>query len=196
MAITSAQAVERALRQLSKEIGREQATRYRSVLSVIAQDALELMAIRIKDGDGYEGLQQDFTATPTAGRLDLTTIPGALFDIDKSRVRISSSNVTVQSIDSIETLEHGNLALDRNYVAQDGQELIFRSVTTGLLTDFATAIKIKTNYIPSFVAADSRPIPFRHEGTLVSTMIELALKAEMPAVVVGEARESAAIGRT
>jgi hypothetical protein len=194
MAITSAQAIERALRQLSKEIGREQATRYRSVLAVVAQDALELMAIRVKDGDGYEGLQQDFTLTPTAGRLDLTATAGILFDIDKSRVRIASSGVIIQSIDSMETLENGGLPSDRVYVAQDGQELIFRS-TTPSLTDYATQVKVKANYIPSFVAADSRPIPFRHEGTLVSTMIELALKAEMPAVVVGGAKEAAAIGR-
>lgn len=194
MAITSAQAVERAVRQLGKDIGRENATRYRSVLSAVAADALELMAIRVKDGDGYEGLQQDFTLTPTAGRLDLTATAGILFDIDKSRVRVASSGATIQMIDLIETLENGGLASDRVYVSQDGQELVFRS-TTGLLTDYATQVKIKANYIPSFVVADSRPIPFRLEGALVATMVEMALKAQMPPVVVGEAKESAEIGR-
>lgn len=192
--ITSPEAVERALRQLIKEVGRERATAMRSSLSVITNDALELMAVRVKEGDGYEGLQQDFDITPVAGRFNLETAPGLLFDINKSRIRVASTNATIQLIDSMETLEYAGLPVDRIYAAQDGTELVFRGLD-GLTTNFVTPVKVKTNYIPSFDPADDLPIPDKQRGLLVSTMVEMALKVESVPIVVGEAKELAEVGR-
>lgn len=192
--ISSAEVVERAVRQLMKELGRERATALRSTVSVIVNDALELMATRVKQGDGFEGLQKDFPITPTAGRFNTTATPGMLFDIDKSHVRVSSSNATIQLIDSMETLEYGGLPLDRVYAAQDGDDLVFRD-TTGSTTAYVTAVKLKTNYIPSFVVADALPIPDNMRGLLVSTTVEMAMKAENPPIAVAEAVQSAESGR-
>lgn len=160
-------------------------------LVLLVPSALELMALRIKDSDGYEGLQQDFTATPTAGRLDLSAIAGILFDLDKANVRIASSGVNIQMVDSVETLEHGRLPTDRVWVAQDGQELVFRS-TTPSLTDYATQVKIKSNYVPSLTGADARPLPARFEGLLLKTLVELGAREPLSVM---EAKESAAVGR-
>lgn len=157
----------------------------------LVPSALELIALRIKESDGYEGMQQDFTATPTAGRLDLSAVVGLLFDVDKANVRIAASGVNIQIIDSVETLEHGRLPTDRVWVAQDGQELVFRS-TAGLLTDYATQVKIKSNYVPSLVGADSRPLLARFEGLLLKTLVELGAREPLSVM---EAKESAAVGR-
>lgn len=192
--ITSAEVVERATRQLIKQVGRERATAMRSALSVIVNSALELMAVRVKDGEGYEGLQKDFTVTPTLGRFNTTATAGMLFELEKSRIRVASSNATIQLIDSMETLEFGGLPTDRIYAAQDGDDLVFRDLT-GSINLYATQVKIKTNYVPSFVVADSLPIPDNMRGLLVSTAVEMALANESAAVTVGEAKESAVIGR-
>lgn len=193
MPLTSAQAVERALRQLAKEVGRERATVLRSTLSVIASDALLLASKRVAEGNGYHGLQMDFAVTPAAGLVDLAALTGILFDANRSRVRVAATNASIQTIDSYETLENGGLSSDRPYVAQDGGELRFRS-TTPSLTDYVTPVKIKANYVMSFTEA-TRPVPPQQEDAVVATMVEMALKIDTPTIAVGEAKETAETAR-
>ena len=181
MSITAQQAVQRALRQVKKSGNRlspEEATLVRSTLSVIANDALELMAKRVAAGEAYEGLQIDYLATPVLGFLDLTLLTGILFDIDRARIRVASTHATLRAVDSYETLENGNLPLDQIYYAQDGVGLRLRDLT-GSIVLYAVAVKIMANYVPSFTNA-SFPIPTQYEGALVSTMVELALGQAQP----------------
>jgi hypothetical protein len=190
MAISTQQAVERALRQIRKQTGkvsREEATLWRSTLSVIAGDALDLMAKRVAAGPAYEGLQTDYSVNTVAGFIDLRALTGILFDIDRARVRVTSTNATVRAVDSYETLENGGLQPDQIYYAQDGTGLRFRDLT-GSITAYAVAVKIMANYIPSFTDA-ALPIPTQYEPALVSTMVELALGQMQPA----EAKETTEI---
>lgn len=137
-------------------------------LVALIPDALELLGKRVAAGMDYQGLQTDFSATPAAGLLDLSSLTGLLFDLHRSRVRVSASGISLQPIDSLETLERGDLPNDQVYYAQDGSTLRFRS-TTPALNDYATALKIRANFIPSVAT-----LPSEYEGALVRVMVELA----------------------
>jgi hypothetical protein len=129
--------------------------------------ALELLAERALREDS-EGLQKDFAATPVAGEVDLTALSGILFDLKKSTVRIASSDVTLNPIDNIITLEQANLSVDQVYYTQRGMELVFRN-TDGLITTFTTPVVIKSAFIPTVAT-----LPARYEGALVATLVEMA----------------------
>jgi hypothetical protein len=129
--------------------------------------ALELLAERALREDS-EGLQKDFPATPVAGEVDLTALSGILFDLKKSTVRIASSDVTLNPIDNIITLEQANLSVDQAYYTQRGMELVFRN-TDGLITTFTTPVVIKSTFIPTVAT-----LPARYEGALVATLVEMA----------------------
>lgn len=173
--IQSQNAVERALRQLMKRLGLDDSMMVtaRTTLGVIANDALELMAKRVAEGDAYEGLQKDFAVTPTTGFIDLTALTGILFDINRCRIRVTASNATVRACDSYETLEHGDLPLDQVWYAQDGRGLRFRG-TDGSISTFVSPVLIRANYIPSFTDV-TLPIPDQFKAALVTTMVELAI---------------------
>lgn len=129
--------------------------------------ALELLADKVAQGLGYRGLQKDFDLTPTAGAVDIPTL--MLFDINKATVRVASSNDYLTPIDDVLTLENGNLPLDQVYYARDGSTLRFRS-TTGLLTDYATALKVRANFIPTLSTLPTT----QYEGNLVETLAAMA----------------------
>jgi hypothetical protein len=129
--------------------------------------ALSLLAERALREDS-EGLQKDFAATPVAGEVDLTALSGILFDLKKSTVRIASSDVTLNPIDNITTLEQANLSVDQVYYTQRGMELVFRN-TDGLITTFTTPVVIKSTFIPT-----TATLPARYDGALVATLVEMA----------------------
>lgn len=134
----------------------------------LASQGLELLAKRIAAGPGYQGLQKDFSATPSAGRFDLTTLADLLFDMSKATVRISSSNVLLIPVDAAHTLEKGDLVLDDIYYTRLGNELVFKS-TDGAINTFATALKIKANFIPTLAT-----LPAEYKTALTTTINELA----------------------
>lgn len=133
--------------------------------------ALELLADKVRQGPGYRGLQKDFDLTPAAGAVDIPTL--MLFDINKSTVRVASSNDYLTPIDDVLTLENGTLPSDQVYYAADGSTLRFRS-TTGLLTDYATAVKVKANFIPTLAT-----LPTQYEGNLVEVLVSLAASSHI-----------------
>jgi hypothetical protein len=147
--------------------------------------ALELTAKRIAEGPGYRGLQKDFDATPTAGVYDTSTAAGMLFDIHRSRIRVTSSGATLQAVDDLRTLEKGSLPPDSVYYALDGGRIVFRS-TTGLLNDYATAVKIRANFVPTLAEATT----YGYDGTLLETLVGMFSRDAQ------ESAEMAAAGRT
>lgn len=160
-------------------------------LLALIPDALELLGKRVAAGDDYEGLQMDFDVTPIAGVADLAVVSdGILFDLARARVRVAASDVTLQPIDSLETLQNGDLPNDQVWYAQEGSTLRFRS-TTPSLTNYVTPVKVKANYIPSLLDA-ALPLPFQYESALVLIMVELAHGDATPM----EARELTETGRT
>lgn len=157
-------------------------------LITLVPTALTLLAERVAQGPGYKGLQIEYTATPIAGVVGLAGLPQILFDINRSPVRIASSNAVVQAIDSYETLEHGDLPNDRVYFAQDGSDLRFRS-TTPSLVDFVSPVKIRSNYIPLLInTIPSLPLPDQYEPLAVETLVEVAgMSVAKDLVMVGRA---------
>lgn len=141
----------------------------------LASQGLELLAKRTAAGQGYKGLQKDFSATPTAGRFDLTTLADMLFNIHRATVRISSSNVLLIPVDTPNTLEKGELPLDDTYYTRLGNELVFKS-TDGAINTFATALKIKANFIPTLAT-----LPAEYNAALAATVSEMAAGTPMRA---------------
>lgn len=188
MPVTELHIAQRAFASLVASGGDPATIKIPHLISLIPL-GLELLAKRVADSDAYEGLQRDYTATPAAGFLDLDTLANVLFDIDKCRVRVSASNASLAAVDSYETLEHGELALDQVYYAQDGTALRFRD-TAGSLVAYATALKVRANYIPSLTDS-SYPLPSQYVGALVSQVVELVRGEIQPQ----EAIETAITGR-
>lgn len=145
--------------------------------------ALELMAKRVAQGPGYRALQKDFDATPTAGVYDTSAAPTMLFDLGRSQVRVASSGATLQPVDHLRTLEVGGLPSDVVYYADDGGRIVFRS-TTPAINDYATAVKIRSNFIPSLSEASS----YGFDGTLLETLVGMVMAEPL------EAAEMAATG--
>lgn len=128
--------------------------------------ALELMAKRIAAGPGYEGLQKDFDATPTAGVYDTSAASTMLFDIDRSQVRVASSGSTLQAVDNLRTLDRGGLPSDVVYYALDGGRIVFRS-TTPAINDYVTPVKIRASFVPTLAEVTTYGL----DGTLLETLL-------------------------
>lgn len=137
-------------------------------LDSMVDQALELLGKRLAASDSRAGMTKDFAATPSAGVVDLTALPGILFDINRSGVRAASSSVRLSAVDSIETLERGGLPADQVFYAQDGTDLRFRD-TSGSTTSYAAQVEIKSSFVPAMTDITSQ-----YEEALVSTLVELA----------------------
>lgn len=96
---------------------------------------------------------------------------GILFDFKKSSVRVAATDVYLEPVDDLIALQNGDFDDDSVYYAVDGRALRVRS-TTGLLTDYATPVKVRANYKPSLADA-TRPLPDYFEGALIETVIGL-----------------------
>jgi len=140
----------------------------------LVKEGLEVLAKRVASQGGYEGLQKDFTATPTAGRLDLDTLAGILFEVNLAEVRISASNQGITMIDSVRTLEYASLPTDQVFCARDGNELVFRQAD-GTMNAYAQPVKIKANQIPTLATLKAQ-----YKGALASIIAELAGAAPQP----------------
>lgn len=146
--------------------------------------AIELMAKRIAQGPGYEGLQKDFDATPTAGVYDTSAAAAMLFDINRSQIRVASSGATLQAADNLRTMERGGLPSDVVYYTLDGGRIVFRS-TTPAINDYATAVKVRANFVPTFAEVTTYGL----DGTLLETLVGMNSGTQ-------EAVEMAAVNRT
>lgn len=145
----------------------------------LVQSALELLAKRVCAQAGYEGLQTDFLVAPVAGRLDLSTIAGLLFDVDYVEVRVAATNAGIVMIDNIKTLEFGGLPKDQVFCAREGNEVVFRDLT-GSLTAYTQAVKVKANQIPTLAGLNAK-----YNGAIVATVVELAGVKPAPAELTG-----------
>lgn len=133
----------------------------------LVSDALEVMSHRAAKSEGYEGLQKDFSVTPTSGVIDLTSIATIIFDIARSRVRVASTNVPLYAVDSLETLVNAGLPTDKVIYAQDGTDLHFRDIG-GTLNTYATALKIKANHVLTLAT-----VPAQYEDMFIETLAGL-----------------------
>lgn len=164
MSITVQSATDRAYERL---LGLGVPTNPARIAGMVGQ-ALELMGKRVAAGDGHEGLMKDFTATPSSGVVDLTALTNILFDIKKSTVRVTSTNLKITSLDALDTLERGGLPTDQVFYAQDGPYLRFRD-TNGSTTAYATGVTIKSSFVPTITEVSATV----YEEALVSTLVEL-----------------------
>jgi hypothetical protein len=135
----------------------------------LVKEGLEVLAKRVASQNGYQGLQGDFAATPVAGRLDLDTLAGLLFDPALVEVRVSASNQGITIIDNVQTLEYGGLATDQVFCAREGNELVFRQAD-GSMNAYAQPVKIKANQIPTLATLKAQ-----YRGALASIIAELAV---------------------
>lgn len=165
--MTSQELVEQAIRKMAIAPTPEERLSLQTAIHTQIPNALKTVSHRVAKDQGYEGLQKDFSVTPTAGVVDLTALAGIIFDIARSRVRITSSNLPIRAIDSMETLISGGLQIDQVLYAQDGTDLRFRD-TAGALGTYATAVKIKANYILTLT-----DVPTQYEAMLVETVVGL-----------------------
>jgi hypothetical protein len=147
----------------------QQLPRFRILGLVTA--GLETLAKRVATQAGYQGLQKDFLVAPVAGRLDLSAVPGLLFDPARVEVRIAASGAGVTMIDNVKTLEYGGLPKDQVFCAREGDELVFRDLT-GALNTYATAIQLKASQIPTL--GGLKP---QYKGALAAIIAELATSA-------------------
>jgi len=141
--------------------------------------ALELLGKRISALQGYAGLQSDFLVAPVAGRLDLSAIAGLVFSTKYVSVRVAATNAGITMIDDVRTLENGGLPKDQVFCAREGNELVFRD-TTGSLTTYATAVKVKANQIPTLPALNAK-----YNGALVMVLKELITGVPAPTELTG-----------
>jgi hypothetical protein len=161
-------AIYEAMRVRGMDVGASMIPRIRTIIPT----ALELLGERVKDGPEYHRMQKDFSITPVAGLIDLSGQTGILFDIKKSTVRNASTDAYLEAVDNLITLQNGDLPTDVVYYAEDGRGLRVRSIT-GLLTDYVTPVKVRSNYKPSLTDS-ARPLPDYFEGALIETAIGLA----------------------
>ncbi len=145
----------------------QQLPRFR-ILGLVTQ-GLETLAKRVSEQAGYEGLQRDFLVAPVAGRLDLSTVNGLIFNTARVEVRIAATGEGVTMIDDIRTLEYGNLSKDQVFCSREGDELVFRD-TNGAMNAYTTAVKVKANQIPTL--GGLKP---QYKGALAATIAELAI---------------------
>lgn len=143
-------------------------------IRVMLPSALELLSDRVKEGKDYQKGQKDYAITPVAGVIDLSVPTFMLFDFNKSTVRVSASNVYLEPLDDLWTLQNGDLPTDVSYYAEEGRTLRVRSVTTGLLTDYVAPVKVRTNYVFSLTDA-TRPLPDFFDGALVNTLVGMCM---------------------
>lgn len=155
----------------------QQLPRFR-ILGLTTQ-ALELLAKRVASQQGYQGLQSDFLIAPIAGRLDLSAIPGLLFDARRVEVRIAASNAGITMIDNVKTLELAGLPKDQIFCAREGNDLVFRDLT-GAINTYATAVKVKASQQPTL--AGLKP---QYNGALAAIVAELATGKMAPAELTG-----------
>lgn len=147
----------------------------------LINNALETLAYRVAKGADYKGLQAEFSATPTAGVLTLTS--GMIFDLARSTIRDSSAT-TLTAVDSLFTLTHGVLPLGQIYYTLEGSKLRFRN-TDGVLNTFASPLTITANFIPVLGT-----LPVEYNELFFSTLAELLTTAPAP-----RAQELAEVGR-
>jgi hypothetical protein len=164
---TLANAAYEALRSRGAGVGASLIPRIRTMIPA----ALELLGERVARGMDYEDMQADFTATPSAGSLDLSAIAGIIFLSGRATVRVASSDVLIPEIDDVQTLQDAGLPSDGVLFSRHGRTLRFRSITPSL-TDYATAVKLRSNYVPSLTVS-ARPLPVRFEGAAVETLAGL-----------------------
>ena len=145
----------------------------------LATQALELLAKRVSEQPGYEGLQRDTLVAPVAGRLNLNGITGLLFNESRVEVRIAASGAGITMVDNIKTLEFGGLPKDQIFCAREGNELVFRD-TTGALNTYAAAVNIKANEIPTLAGLKDQ-----YKGTVAAIVAELAVGKTAPAEMTG-----------
>lgn len=143
-------------------------------IRVLIPSALELLSDRVKEGKDYAKGQKDYAITPVAGVIDLIAPAFILFDFNKASVRVSATNVFLEPIDDLWTLQNGDLPTDVSYYAEEGRTLRVRSVTTGLLTDYIAPVKVKSNYVFSLTDA-ARPLPDYFDGALVNTLVGMCM---------------------
>lgn len=139
----------------------------------LAKEGLELLAKRVASQNGYQGLQKDFTAPPTAGRLDLDTLPGLMFDTVLVEVRVATSNQGITMIDNVKTLTFGGLPTDQVFCAREGNELVFRSAD-GSMNTYSQVVRVKANQIPTLATLKAQ-----YNGALVAVVAELATNTQM-----------------
>lgn len=162
---TLANAVYEAMRLRGMDVGPSTIPRIRTAIPT----ALELLGERVKDGSEYRRMQKDFAVTPVAGFIDLSALTGIVFDFRKASIRVSATDVYLEAVDDILTLQNGDLPTGTTYYAQDGRALRVRD-TNGSLTAYVTPVKVRSNYKPS-LADVARPLPDYFEGALIETVI-------------------------
>jgi hypothetical protein len=145
----------------------------------LAKEGLELLAKRVAAQQGYQGLQRDFVFAPVAGRLNLSTLPGLLFNAPRVEVRIAATGAGITMIDSVKTLEFGGLPRDQVFCAREGDELVFRDLT-GALNTYTTAVAIKANQIPTLAGLRAE-----YNGALAAIIAELAVAKMAPPELTG-----------
>lgn len=165
--MTQVELIEQVIRKLALDPTPETRLRIQTSAYVLLPTALKVVSHRAAKDAGYEGLQKDFPVTPTAGVVDLTALSGIIFDLARSRVRVTSSNAPVNAVDSLETLVDGGLSADVPLYAQDGTDLRFRD-TAGAMGTFVTPIKIKSSYVLAL-----SDVPTQYEALLVETLAGL-----------------------
>lgn len=164
---TLTNAVYEAMRLRGMDVGPSAIPRIRTAIPT----ALELLGERVKDGPEYRRMQKDFAVTPVAGVIDLSVLTGIVFDLRKSSVRVSATDVYLEPVDDLLTLQNGDLPLGMDYYAQDGRTLRVRNAA-GSLTAYVTPVKVRAGYKPSLTDS-TRPLPDYFEGALVETAIGL-----------------------
>lgn len=165
--MTSPELVEQTIRKLVLDPTPEVRLSLQTAAHTQIPNALKTVSHRVAKESGYEGLQKDFSVTPTAGVIDLTALTGIIFDIARSRVRVASSNLPINAVDSMETLVNAGLPTDVVLYAQDGTDLRFRD-TAGALGTYVTPVKIKANSILAL-----SEVPSQYEALLVETLAGL-----------------------
>lgn len=129
--------------------------------------ALETMAYRVARGPDYRGLQTDFNGQlPVAGWLSSMSST-LIFDLTHSVVYDSFGGELLIPVDSLHTLQYGNLPTGPVYYAQEAHGLRFRN-TNGSLNTYADEVTITANYIPAL-----GQVPVEYEGLFFDTLAEL-----------------------
>lgn len=158
-----------ALRVRSVNVGASLIPRIRTMIPA----ALELLSDRVKEGKDYQKGQKDFSITPVAGVIDLAAQPYVLFDFNKSTVTVAATGAYLEPVDDLWTLQNGDLPTSSTYYAEDGRTLRVRS-TSGLLTDYVTPVKVRSNYVFSLTDT-ARPLPDHFDGALLATVVGMCI---------------------
>jgi hypothetical protein len=126
--------------------------------------ALQTVSQEVADSDDPSILRKDFTATPTAGVLDLSaTSPTDLTPIIvKSLERVGSVRLSSGSVGMIRVNRDASLrstitntAEAHHYLIQ-GRQLLFKNASDNSLTTFVSPIKLTANYVPTLAQLPSQ----------------------------------------